>query len=205
MAVNSPPQLSNLPIPHPLAQLSFGALSWGGSDASHPSTVDSCCREASAEGGGGAKACNAHYQPTLVSKSPLSDIPVSSLFLLIQFPFKNIYSLFCFYSPSLVLHLNSYRLEFRLLLCGPSFFWVHLREGGEILKLSAWQKNWIRTLTEPQSHCKPGSLWTGTCGELLSAPWCPRRRVQLRKWWRWQWWWWCCWWRAGSQGRAPER
>lgn len=39
------------------------------------------------------------------------------------------------HSPSLVLHLNSYGLEFGLLLCWPSFLWVHLSDGGKAVKL----------------------------------------------------------------------
>lgn len=44
---------------------------------------------------------------------------------------------FSVYSPSLILHLNSYRLKFGLLLCRPSFLWVHLRGGGKTVRLHA--------------------------------------------------------------------
>lgn len=73
----------------------------------------------------GGQQLPGHTSPSLSPEILLSYLPNQPRFLVWQ----------RYHSPSLILHLNSYGLEFGLLLCWPSFVWVHLSDGGDAVKL----------------------------------------------------------------------
>lgn len=117
----------------------------------------------------GGGACTSHYKPLSVSLSPFPVQAISASSLpsdLSSFTFKTLLS-FSLYSPSLILHLNSYWLEFRLLLCWPSLLWVHLK-GGE--KLSKYMPEfYFKTSTETWVHPQ---TWIPMERHLRSASLC---------------------------------